>query len=410
MRILAHLLPPTTEERTRAQSKRRSKSASMPLSQSPTRVSPSMNSPEEDLLFDHAVTTVPPSLPPRGEKGPQGLVTLKPSRSTKKVTGTVLVETPERVQTMTDMFTIMHVGNRETRAKIPTSLPLEIEELQDAAQARVAGARGEDRQRQLSSVWKQCAVFIQRLPEETEEIDTSWKVIWFLEAKINMEAITISTAYKYVKDIRQILREMKLPHDPDVLTSALKSYERAGAMNPLHQAPPATRDVVEAAMQTATPTERIGLWLAWKTASRNRRRTSADAGKSDLGASPITHPVSPAQGRPVQIGNGIGSNSRERKRSQIHERFGDTYQEQGSSEQTYRDNHSKNDGPVTDSRPKILSSLDQEGSSISPTQSEDSTKCHTSQAKHKDLETLYTYLPRDEVAMAIGIHEATRVL
>jgi hypothetical protein len=171
---------------------------------------------------------------------------------------------PSRPTNAQNIFLTRLEGNRRTTARIPALGNAEL-----SVTERLLGARSEGTWQNLSQVWKQFLVFCEMsFPVEGDEVTQEWKIMLFLETKLQAGIIKPPTAYTYMKNLRQCCTRLEIPLDRETLAEYGEALKRGGALVPQHQATPATRLNIEAALPLLTRNEEVGLMVAWKTASR----------------------------------------------------------------------------------------------------------------------------------------------
>lgn len=335
----------------------------------------------------------------------------EPSRSRRRITAIVDAESvnllgPRNQSAMTDLMLEMSLGNRETRARIPpiTSMMPQLEE-------RIRGRRSDTRWNDLSGVLKQFIAWNRKLEAETNEeinLDLAWRIIWFVEAKIESSDLkSLGSALKYVKNLTQCVQEIGFSLEEEVINAYKQSLKRAGAEKPEHQAPPASVAEMRGACQFLTETEALGLRLAWMTASRIGEMSYLTAEHvAHKGNTLWTVEFPYHKGDPFRLGTGMAFFAPEDLHRLLLKRF--EWLPHGS--------------PLTDLttarasaalkrvNPELSAHSIKRGALVLLLRSNVPLGVIQAIAKHKDLETLYRYLPRTEVAMSLGLHEATKFL
>jgi len=344
------------------------------------------------------------------------LPTTRRSRSYRQVTGVVSEEfvaaheVPRSRSVATNIMQQSHLGNYETRAVIP---PLkDVEDMMRSVETLVLARRGQRRQDHLSGLTKQFLVWCQRLPPETSIFDWGVKIVWFIEAKREAGLISVSTAWKYAGDLKQSLLEGGYPiPDAEVVQAARASYTRAGAGKPDHQALPATRDDVWKAAERATPLEAIGLKLAWKTASRigemeHLRREHVRNLKDHLWE--ITFPTH--KGDPGCLGVACVVDLSKEEDLALHEEMCRRIRTMNATTKFTDITTARAAALLQAINPELSAHSIKRGALMTCLRAGVPLSVIKVLAKHQDIQTLMLYLPRGEVAMAMGLHEATRCL
>ena len=313
-----------------------------------------------------------------------------------------------------------HEGNLETRTKFPGRQG--PAELLVSAEARIQGARSGGRQDALSGGYKAFLAWCALVEEPGSTLAMEWRVICYVESKLVANAppgltkeqltaqgyIVNSTAVKTIKNLKQSLFESGhgTHLDGPTLDMYKTSLEKAG-MKPV-QAPPATLEEVVKTLELLTPDERVGMMLAWLCAARlgeiaPLRKENVVAIQSDPCILAVTFPESKADLHKLGVamvtypgawtleilehlaalgpGAQVSSLTTERAAA-ILARVNPTLSA-----------HSVKRGALTTLlRANVPLSIIQ------------------TIAKHRDLEMTFLYLPRVEVALHLGLHEASRVL
>ena len=182
-----------------------------------------------------------------------------------------------------------------------------------------------------------------------------------------------------------------------------------GAQIPEHQAPPATREQVLEACEWLLPDEAAGLTLAWKTCSRiddvkHLRKLDlqvVDLERRILGVTFPTH-----KGDPFRVGTAIPMTCNLTEWKIFMDQLDKLKPEDKfTTLTTLRANavlkRVKAELSAHSVKRGALVSLLRKGVPLSVIQL---------LAKHKDLETLWIYPPRLEVALSLGLQDATKLL
>lgn len=341
-----------------------------------------------------------------------------PSPSRMPITGTVLETTlqelgPRTENAMTELMARVHLGNRETRARIPP--PMSAQLIAELVEDRVLARRSTGREDHLQSVTKQFLVWLQLLPEGAQTLDLSYRMVSFVEAKqanaTLQNKFSMGSALKYLKDLAQVFRETGFIFDEEVVKAVQQAYQKAGALKPEHQAPPATRDEVWRAAQHGTRTESLGLKLAWKLSSRIGemvhllRENISEISHRKWSVSFPYH-----KGDPFRLGTTMILDLTPERDFELAE------------ELKWRMGYVNCTTPLTEITTSRATALLQRvnetlsahsikrGSLVTMLRAGVPIPVIQSMAKHKDLETLLIYLPKVEVALAMNLGEASRML
>jgi len=335
----------------------------------------------------------------------------QPSRSRRPVTGVVTSAGLESLGLGhgTEVQSLMLdrvLGNRESRARVAR---VNLEEIRAQSTTRILGRRSNNRWRNLESTFKQFLVWVQDtlIGEDYESVDAAWKVLWFVESKLKAKHIEVASAYKYVKNLSQSLREAGVPVDEEVTTAYKESLKRDGALRAAKQAPPAEFKHILATEPLLTPHEYLGMRLAWVTASRigeiqHLRKEHFEKMGPLLWS--ITFPYH--KGDPYRLGTNIVVRVSEDLDKLLTARL-----EWVPSGQPVSN--------LTTARAAAALAAVHSGLTAHSVKRGALTRMLRAGvplpmiqliAKHKDLETLLVYLPRAEVSMALGTQDATALL
>lgn len=296
-------------------------------------------------------------------------------------------------------------GTMVTRGRIPGRIP----GLEELVETRLLGARSESTWSGLSQVWKQFLAFAQlNFPEEGDRPSHEVMIMMFIEGKLSLpeKPIFPPTANQYVKRLAQSSDRLCIPYERETLADYRRALKRDGALLPANQATPAVKAQVEMACRLASPDEALGMIAAWKSSSRVGEikwltRESFLWVEADKWV--VTFPYS--KGDPFKLGTALVVHFGE-----WHERLTEHLHRMGPG--------APFSALTTDRAEALLKRVD-------PTLSAHSIKrgalltmlragvpLHLIQimAKHKDMETLLVYLPRAEVALALGMDECSQCL
>ena len=179
-----------------------------------------------------------------------------------------------------ELFLSRIEGNRETRAR----LPQRRESLLENVRVQLLGARSDGRWTNMSSAWKQFVAWIPILEEEgTIPFTVAWQICMFVQAKLDeppktrrtasgaleeVPSFLHSSAHEMVKNLVQTAIQLGMHVDTVVTRDYKASLKRKGALRPTHQAPPATIEDIVNGLNHLSEEEKVGLMIAWLTASR----------------------------------------------------------------------------------------------------------------------------------------------
>eukprot|EP00759_Apiculatamorpha_spiralis_P016341 PhF_6_TR22574/c2_g3_i1/m.32152 len=412
-------LKPPVEGRRRQTSRdtsTNSSRAASPIQMQMTQSDPPPPTPEvsfssnEDIEVLGEMVTIPKRAAQRNNLTDVRTQKLRPVPSTSKrpITGIVRRELPTKIESMTDIFQTLYIGNGETRANVPHVREEEMNELQDRVQELAIGHKGDKRIAQLSSQWKQFEVFIQELPTEAQELDLSWRAAWYLEGKRDQGSV-LGGVYKTAKNLRQMMTEMEMSFEKAIMDAIVKSYDRKGGRKAEQQAVPATRAEVEQAMERATPGESVGLWLAWKTASRIGEIQELKNSDLVIRETSIIVNFPFHKGDPYYMGTTIVVDTQLDR----DKRFVDMLKQRmirGPTAPVTELHTQRAEALLKRVKPELTAHSIKRGALIVLLDAKVPLSIIQVIAKHKDLETLYIYLPKDRVSEALGIPEATMAL
>lgn len=335
----------------------------------------------------------------------------QPSRSRRPITGIVTAAGLESLglghgSAMQEMMLDRVLGNRESRARRAC---VNLEAIRAQSATRILGRRSKSRWRNLESTFKQFLVWVQEncTGEDYESVDASWKILWFVEAKIQAGHVQVPSAFKYVKNLSQSLREAGAPVDEEVTLAYKESLARDGALRAAKQAPPAEFKDILATKALLTPHEYLGIRIAWVTASRigeiAHLRKEHFERKGPLLWS-ITFPYH--KGDPYRLGTNIVVRVSEDLDRMLSERLEWVPAGQPVSNLTT----ARASAVLGAVRAGLTGHSVKRGALTQLLRAGVPLPMIQLIAKHKDLETLLIYLPRAEVSMALGTQDATAVL
>jgi len=311
-------------------------------------------------------------------------------------------------------------GNLESRTVYPKGA--NTQELLARAEERARGARGDSRNENLSSVWKGYVAWNLEMIHPDDVVDHALRIMMYLEAKMAIPAkreqpipgrilyeeghIGVSTAFKYTKDLKQLVYQTGGSLDAIILADYQESLKKSGALLAQHQAIPAERGDIEAAVALVEEREAVGLMMAWLTSSRVGEMPPLTRDcfeeKGD-GLWVVTFPYH--KGDPYRLGTALPVYFgvwRARLEKWLHSlRPGEQFTSLITARAAAILNRVREGLSAHSVKRGALVTMLRAGVPLSIIQI---------MAKHKDLETLLTYLPRGEVVLAMGVSEASRVL
>ena len=293
------------------------------------------------------------------------------------------------------------MGKREVRTKIPP----QPANLRAMVEDRMMKSKGESRWQQLSGTWKQYMAWCEHHSEDGQELPTEWTIVMWVESKLLDKSLKSNgSAVKYVKNLVQSVFMTGATLDTRVIEE-YKEALRKGGMRPC-QAPPAAFEDIVAALGLLTESEQIGLIIAWLTASRideiqYLRKEHVECQADGLFM--IDFPRH--KGDQFKLGTAMPT-------------YAGTWAAKLSA---YLDNlptGAKLSDLTTDRAAAILNRVREglsahsvkRGALVVLLRAGVPLAIIQAVAKHRDLEMTLAYLPRMEVAMHLGLHEATRML
>lgn len=371
---------------------------------------------EEDRDWQLDLSAEYPPFQARKERGRRRVTLerlLAPSASNQAVTGRVDTDLAARLSAAPGFAGLQAkalLGNLETRAHIPMMDP---EGLMERAEERLLNGRGDSRWKDLQSVWKQFLVWCDEWKARYgQNLAHSWMVVNFLECKLAIanpktgKPLGITSAHRYLKDIRQMSKSNHIETDDEMLSSYQSGLKRDGGMKPVHQAPPANRGDVDVAKGFLTHGEAQGMELSWLTASRVGEMeplTAQNFSHVRDGVWQVTFPYH--KGDPFRLGTTTtfvpGPELRQYLEELLQKGPNTPFSEITTQRAAAVLNRVRIGLTAHSIKRGALTKMLEEGVPLSLIQVV---------AKHKDLETLLIYLPKVEVAMHLGLHEATRCL
>ena len=319
---------------------------------------------------------------------------------------------PDPQTRIQQLFSARILGNMETRVRFtPTSLA----ELQAQVEERMLGARGDSRWKDLSSRWKQFMAWSILMDEEgAEALAMEWRICNFLEMKLRSQPpnrLAPASAIKYATDLSMCVN--KTSHtkvDEMTMSEYVAALKRMGT-KPEAQAPPASLAQVILALGYLSESEAVGLMLAWLTASRigelehllkEHLRPYLES-SADPPPWVIEFPYH--KGDPFRLGT-------------VNTIFLGAWGPRITRHLESLRPGQKVTTLTTVLAATVMSQVDsalsahsvKRGALVALLRAGIPLAVIQAFAKHKDLETLYIYLPRAEVALHLGMHDASRSL
>jgi len=331
-----------------------------------------------------------------------------PSASTRHVTGRISQEHLEALglsqgNALQLLMLDRVLGNRESRAKIPKM----HEQIRSLTESRLMGRRSKGRWDDLSSVLKQFVLWNAREGgEDWAAVNVGWKICWFVESKLLSGDVKPPSAYKYVKNLTQSCFEVGWAPDKEVTSAYMASLLNDGALRAEHQAEPATRENVMSAKQHLSENAFMGLWLAWKTASRigEMAHLTPECFQWLGNLLSITFPYH--KGDPHRLGTNIVIEPDPTLTFMLKKRLEWCPSGQRVTELTT----AMAAAALAKVRGGLTAHSVKRGSLVTMLRAGVPLNLIQVVAKHKDLETLLIYLPRSEVSLALGLPSATQCL
>ena len=343
-------------------------------------------------------------------------VRVQPKRRRKRVVAPLCVVSPPLTKGYEEMThhqqTVLKrvVGTGHSR----TSTTIPVAELKELAEARQQDARAESTWTSLGCPYNQFVRWQQEvLGDEINSIDLGIQVQWWAESKLKDKSISMLTAHKYVRRIRQVWGLTGQSYMTDSLTEYLKALSRGGRA-PEFQAPPATRaDILESGLYLS-PEEFIGAMTGWKTASRTgelqhltreclERRVIITADGVEKTIWIITFPYH--KGDPFRLGTSIPVDFGE-----WEPQIANHWERLPPGARWTSLTTERITAVLGRVREGLTSHSIKRGALLAMLTAGTPLALIQAIAKHRDMETLLIYLPRAEVAMALGIWEATEAL
>ena len=307
------------------------------------------------------------------------------------------------------LFAARIEGNLETRVKFP---PLTRAELQPLAEETMLGARGTSRWKDVESRWKQFIAWSATIVEGEEmAIAMEWLICMFLEMKMRSEPpnrLAPVSALKYGGDLMMCAARTGNDFDGPTIKEYLAAVGRKG-IKPANQAIAAKYEQVVQALRQLTESEAVGMMLAWITASRIGemahllRENFRREGSPDEHLWVVEFPYH--KGDPFKLGT-VNTVYLGAWAARIEKHLGSLRPGQKVTTLT------------TERAAAVLEYVDpalsahsiKRGALVALLRAGVPLSVIQAYAKHKDIETLYIYLPRAEVALHMGMHDASRAL
>lgn len=289
-----------------------------------------------------------------------------------------------------------------------------VQALLDAVDLRIVESKATNTWKSLSCPFNQFTRFQVEKGTELLNLPNHLQLLTFVESKMADGSIAVSTAHKYVRRVRQVFDMLHRQYDMNAVVTYLRALKRQGALRPESQAPPAMRCHIEKLLSLATPSERVGIMVGWKTASRTdevsqlikenfvRTLITTPEGEQKI-VWVITFPFH--KGDPFGLSTVVPVIFGEWEQ-EIHQWWGALHVgAQFSDIDTDRVT-----ALLRRVNPDLSSHSIKRGALLTLLRAGVPMSIIQMIAKHKDLETLLVYLPRDEVALALGIWEASQFL
>jgi len=319
-----------------------------------------------------------------------------------------------------ELFLSRIEGNRETRAR----LPQKRESLLDNVRTQLLGARSDGRWTNMSSAWKQFVAWIPILEEEgTVPFTIAWQICMFVQAKLDeppkwklnkrsgvlelVPSFLHSSAHEMVKNLVQTAIQSGLHVDTVVTRDYKASLKRKGALRPTYQVPPATIEDIFNALDHLSEEEKVGLMMAWLTASRigeMQHLVGESFARGPNGLLIVTFPYH--KGDPYRLGTTIPVVVPPAWERAIWTRVRGL----APSEKFTPLTTARAEAILQKVRAELGAHSVKRGALVTLLRAGVPMTLIQQIAKHKDLETLFRYLPRDEVALAMNLQEASMAL
>lgn len=371
-----------------------------------------------------------PSPPPRegrarakapGAAAPKVPPWLQPPRTRRVPTATIpedaiLTRLGYRPQTRMQKLLAKHyMGNLCTFAQLPEET---IADMDDAVEERMTGARSVSRWNSLTGCWKQFLAWLPAIENEDDPLSTAWAIVNFVEAKLAMppkkegekKPFNNSSAIEMLQNLAQVASQLGLYLEPEVISEFKAAVKRAGS-GPLHQAPPASMEDVQGTKSYCTEDEWRGIWLARRTCSRigeiaHLRGEHFQVGP-EMDGKKITFVTFPVhKGDPFRLGTTIPLGLSEEEHTLLWSWINSLLPNQPFSTLTT----GRADSIMKRVRAGLSAHSIKRGALVDLLRANVPLSVIQTMAKHRDLESLFIYLPRTEVSLALGLHECTQYL
>ena len=245
----------TTRRRTRSETVRQAPEPSQERAETP---------PPEWAALDGEAMVQQPGIVHHNPPAPAPRPWQAPSTSTRPVVHKISDDVG-RVggSYLSQLYADRLMGNREVRVQVPPHPA----NLRAAVEDRLMGGKSAGRWQQLSGTWKQYMAWCETLSEDGQELPTEWTIVMWVESKLLDGSLkSRASAIKYCKNLVQSVYMTEQTLDNRVVEEYKKALGKGGLMP--NQAPPANVDDIVAALAYLTESEQIGLIIAWLTASR----------------------------------------------------------------------------------------------------------------------------------------------
>jgi len=289
-----------------------------------------------------------------------------------------------------------------------------VDALLKAVDDRLGESKAPNTWKSLQCPFNQFIRFQQEKGLELISLPNHLQLLAFAESKMTDGSISKGTAHKYIRRIRQVFDMLQRPYSNVAIDAYLRALKRQGGLRPESQAPPATRTDIFNGLALCTPSERVGLMTGWKTASRTdeldplvKESFERKVVTTPEGAEVVVWVIT----FPYHKGDPFGLST------VVPVVFGDWEPEIHAWWQSlppggkWTDMTTERMTAIMDRvRPGLSSHSIKRGALLLMLRAGVPLSVIQMIAKHKDIETLLVYLPRDEVALALGLWEASLCL
>lgn len=330
--------------------------------------------------------------------------TLTTTRHRSVDLGAVQIVIPERTTLVQNVASRRLVGTGLTTQRPPTDI--RVSHLEASAEERLGEARASTTWASYSSTFKMFLDFISAIEPE-DHPDWATLIIWFVEWKIERgDCKQMSTAKQYTKVLVPNLRLLGHPVNQEAIQEYRSALDRQGARVPANQAEPATREDIDRALTKCTESEAIGLILAWLTASRIGEipyliRESLENPTLDQWI--VEFPYH--KGDPFRLGT-----AQVIRAGKYHTRLRQYWDRLRPNQAMSSLTTDRAAALLASINPKLSAHSVKRGALVTLLRAGVPMPILQHLAKHKDIETLFIYLPRREVALALGYDAATAAL